>query len=1588
MGVVLPGWADEVLDLIGVSWPNVDEDDYREMATAMREFADDIDEGANEAHQAIQGLVGSAGGSLAVEALNAHWSKINGTHLKNLGECGRMAATALDGVAVLIEGAKIGALVQLGILAAEVIAAQAAAPFTLGLSEVGALAATQATRVIVKRLFKEVCQQVAEQVISIALTPVEEALGAMVGDLVVQLGANALGVQDGIDLGQTAKAGKDGFNLGVQDAKDSAKSAADNPMELLSAGGSRTGSGGAGGGAGAAGGFSFDPDEHDRVVTGLQSAGGTFRNKAGGKIGRARSHHGRTRGKDAIADAANAMLDKVIDGIADGVKKTAKHLDDNMTRGVKQMAKNHHDNDRALSDHFKGLGKDGKKDPKGPNGSSRSGGSGGGASANSNGRHSSRGDTSGAGGRGRKQVENPREAGRPQDSVCQGGEPVDMATGRMFIDQMDLSLPGSLPMLFRRSFESGYQAGRWMGPRWVCTFDERLEFDDEGVVFLSADRTAQAYPHPSPGEPVQASAGARLDLDVDDLTGHYTLTDVTTGLVREFTRQPDGVMALLTGVRDRAGHRVDFTYDAHGTPLEMTHSGGYRLLVTTDTGRITALHLAGASEDGQDVLLTRYCYSGGYLTEVYNSSGRPMLFANDAQGRILSWTDRNGTRYLYTYDEFDRVVEEGGADGSLRFHFEYGDPDPVTGIKVHSETNALGYTTRYQINEHAQVVAETDPLGNTTFFERDEFDFLLSQTDPLGRTTCFEYDDTGSLVAVTRPDGERSTAAYFGDSNLPTLITRPGGLTWRQTFDEAGRRSSLTDPAGTTTRYGYDESGHLASVTDALSNSTRVRCNPAGLPIEVTDRVGATSRYERDAFGRVTTIIDQLGGVTRLTWSTEGSLTSYTAPDGNVDTWTYDAEGNVLAHTDRQGGVTTFEYTPFETLAARTNPDGTRLTFTYDAHMQLVAVTNPLGQTWEYTYDAAGQLMSETDFNGRRVGYQLDAAGQLVSRTNPLGQQIQYRYDVLGQLVEKDADGAVTSYTYDLAGHLLQATSPDVAVLRTVDGVGNLITETVNGRTLTHTRDHLGRRIGRTTPGGHTSSWTYDQADRRTSLTTSAGRLDFAYDAAGHEVERTLGDRLALSSSWDSEHRLTGQILRSEHSVLQRRDYIYRADGILTGIEDQLNGPRAFDTDTAGRVTAVQAATWTERYAYDPAGNLTEADWPAAGAGKAAVGSRTYDGTQLITAGRIRYEYDAAGRTTVRQVTRLSKKPATWRYTWDSEDRLIHVTTPDGAHWRYIYDPFGRRISKERLGVDGSTAEEWTHFTWDGSKLAEQTTYAPSLPGPYSLSWEHRGLHPLAQTETITKKATADAPQDQIDRRFFAIVTDLVGTPTELVDTATDTIAWRTVPTLWGNTSWAADSATNTPLRFPGQYFDPETGLHYNLNRYYDPETARYVTPDPLGLSPTPNPDAYVHNPHTWCDPLGLMPKNQGNPLKKELMGLGKDRAQHVADGLGEDERPPGAYAVGKDRTTGKIYYGDSGPETGHEQAVIDAMPEESQRKETDNRPPGVCAEPRMFTNAIKDGAEPKNIDLVTVNPKGGKFKMCENCRTWVPGFGGEVLTG
>lgn len=290
-----------------------------------------------------------------------------------------------------------------------------------------------------------------------------------------------------------------------------------------------------------------------------------------------------------------------------------------------------------------------------------------------------------------------------------------------------------------------------------------------------------------------------------------------------------------------------------------------------------------------------------------------------------------------------------------------------------------------------------------------------------------------------------------------------------------------------------------------------------------------------------------------------------------------------------------------------------------------------------------------------------------------------------------------------------------------------------------------------------------------------------------------------MSSTWDEAGRLSAQHISAGARAVNSRAYSYRADGHLISLTDRLSGTRTFDFDQAGRVTAVHAQGWTERYAYDDAGNQTSASWPSRHPGSEATGPRAYTGTTINRAGDVRFEHDALGRVVQRQKTRLSRKPDTWRYEWDTENRLTSVTTPDGTRWRYRYDPLGRRSAKQRLAADGESVVEEIRFTWDGLTLCEQTSHQPDFPNTVALTWDHRDVVPVAQTERLL---TADDRQEEIDRRFFAIATDLIGTPTELIDESGD-IAWRSRTTLWGTTAWARDSSTYTPSASPASTTTP-----------------------------------------------------------------------------------------------------------------------------------------------------------------------------------------
>jgi YD repeat-containing protein len=377
--------------------------------------------------------------------------------------------------------------------------------------------------------------------------------------------------------------------------------------------------------------------------------------------------------------------------------------------------------------------------------------------------------------------ENPNAVARiEKDKVCVD-DPVDVATGRMVLPQTDLVLAGSLPLVFTRTFESSFRAGRWFGVSWASTLDQRLEIDEQGVVLVDEDGSLLAYPHPAPDVPVMPSHGRRWPLT--RTPDGFTVADPESGRLRHFT--DDG---LLVQVDDRNGAWIAYDHDGEGRPTGVRHSAGYEVRITTVAGRVTSLALA----DGTRIV--DYRYHRGDLTEVVDSCGRPLRFGYDDAARIVSWTDTNGRRFDYTYDEQDRCVSQCGSNGHINSRFRY-EPGATTVI------GGLGHVRRYVIDGRAHVVSETDANNATTRFARDRFNRLVSRIDPLGRTTTIEYDEHGRVTSVMRPDARRTSIEY-DDLGLPVRVTRPDSSTLRSEYDERGNRTAVTGPSGTT-RFTY-----------------------------------------------------------------------------------------------------------------------------------------------------------------------------------------------------------------------------------------------------------------------------------------------------------------------------------------------------------------------------------------------------------------------------------------------------------------------------------------------------------------------------------------------------------------------------------------------------------------------------------------------------------------------------------------------------------------------------------------------------------------------------------------------------------------
>ncbi|SRO73162.1 putative Rhs-family protein [Shigella flexneri] len=434
-------------------------------------------------------------------------------------------------------------------------------------------------------------------------------------------------------------------------------------------------------------------------------------------------------------------------------------------------------------------------------------------------------------------------------------------------------------------------------------------------------------------------------------------------------------------------------------------------------------------------------------------------------------------------------------------------------------------------------------------------------------------------------------------------------------------------------------------------------------------------------------------------------------------------------------------------------------------------------------------------------------------------------------------------YSYDEAGHLNGV----------YDSTGHLLRE------FAYDENHcmtLHRQPG---GEGYYYQWGWyegpdDAAWRVTGHHTDSGeQYRLAWDLAQRRLCVTDGLGRTRYHQWDAQNQVTayqdeaGQVTTFRWSDEER---------LLLGMTDPQGGKWRYVYDLQGHITET----------HDPLGRVEQAQWhpvwhqpetevDAAGnllgrrAGERATAENSVvPFNRLMSYRGVHYRYDEFGRAVEKE-----GRSGTQSYRYDAEHRMVEVTTARGTY-RYVYDALGRRTEKQHISPDGKPYNR-TKFLWDGMRLAQESR--PEGTGSLYIYRDQGSYEPLARVD----KAGKEGPN-----RILYFHTDVNGAPEEMTD-SDGKIVWETGYQVWGNTIQEKDhGGVEQNLRYQGQYLDRETGLHYNLHRYYDPDVGRFMVTDPTGLRGGLNLYSYAPNPLKYADPLGLTPCAVSNQKANRLL--------------------------------------------------------------------------------------------------------------------------
>jgi len=1026
------------------------------------------------------------------------------------------------------------------------------------------------------------------------------------------------------------------------------------------------------------------------------------------------------------------------------------------------------------------------------------------------------------------------------NKLCKMGfEPVDLITGRMIYEGEDFTLPGLIPITWKRSWysDSAYEGLLGYGVHNNYDLSIHVETQDDVVVMILPDGRATLFPWlVNEGEQFY-NRQEKLTLSFVD-KNTYTVLDHSSELTYTFKKVSDNLYKPFNLGNKHAA--ISFNYDPSNRLNQIIDSVGRVIDLDLDnSGRV--IKISAKHREQQRTLATYQYNKQGDLMAITDALGQStqMIYENHL---MVKKTDRNGQSFYWEYDDKQtgaKCIKTWGDGDILSGHIQFGDNHNIV-------TNSLGEETIYYFNSDNLCTQVKNPLGDSIFHEYTEFMEPYRDIDEEGNIVGYSYDQRGNLTKIHNKDGSVITKVYDEQDRL-ILSKNPEGDAVTRVYKN-DQLDAVIDAGGAVTSFTYNSFGLIASIANDLGHDTAIVYDEDHNLHKMTSSDNSETIWDYDEWGRCIRTTNSEQQRQHYFYDALDRVEKVQLADKNTIKLRYNAYDEVIESLDAQNRKINFDYTPLGNLKMR-EENGRKVHFRYNTEEQLLAITNEHNEFYRFGRNANGDIINETGFDGLRKDYKRDRVGKIIKTTRPDDRFTEYEYDVNGNLTRSEYhDGSWETYNYDRNGNLVECANQQTHVKLIRDAAGRVIKEIQDGHEVASVYNNSSLRAKLSSSLGADIELSYNSLGQlnhvkaavdhgQQTLTNWEAKL--GYNSLGQEIERILPGGVTNTMEYDFAGRPVSHKVLQANKEIRHRSYTWDANDQLQKMVNLLtSGVVNYRFDDFGSLASAQYEDKQFDYKLpDEVGNLYKTK---------EKNDRQYgSGGQLLKSGKDTYKYDGEGNLILKTTPK-----GNWEYAWFGNGMLKSVKKPNNKKIEFQYDALGRRTAKINEADDIIQ-----RYIYDGNVLLHEFSY-PLSERPKWVVDDSGVLAPEKpeNTENLITWVFDEGtfiPSAKITKDgTYSIITDYLGTPVEAYNSDGEKV-WERELDIYGKAR-KGDSGF-IPFLYQGQYYDHETELAYNRFRYYSPDTGAYISQDPIGIAGNnPNLYAYVGDLNSWIDVFGL----------------------------------------------------------------------------------------------------------------------------------------